>query len=37
MEGLPSPFERIDAMIFEVIVILPKGQHGIFSQINGPW
>jgi hypothetical protein len=31
MEGLPSAFERIDAMIF----ILPEVQHGIFAHING--
>lgn len=33
MEGLPSAFERIDALIFAVIFILPQVQRWIFAQI----
>ena len=34
MEGLPSAFERIDALIFAVIFILPQVQRWIFAQMH---
>ena len=34
VEGLPSAFERIDALIFAVIFILPQVQRWIFAQIH---